>query len=139
MRMQPRDLDALGVPLTTEAMLIFTVVWPSFERGIEAFARRLASDPDDQEDLVQEAMITLWRCDPTAYDFHDRADMAYLRRAMVNRMCDAWGRRREHFEARNSASAVRGGAGPGAVAATNAYAAMPPSHVRALVAQLQGR
>ena len=119
MRLQPRDLERLGVPVTTEAMLIFTVVWPTFERGIEEFARRLACQADDREDLVQEAMITLWKCDPTAYDFLDPADMAYLRRAMVHRMCDAWGRKREHFETRN--------------------AAMPPSHARALVAQLQSR
>ena len=72
MRLQPRDLDKLDVPVTTEAMLIFTVVWPSFESGIEECARRLACQADDREDLVQEAMIALWKCDPTAYDFFDR-------------------------------------------------------------------
>ncbi len=139
MRIQPRDLDRLGVPVTTEAMLIFTVVWPSFESRIEAFARRLAHHLDDREDLVQEAMITLWKCDPTAYDFLDPKDMAYLRRAMVHRMCDVWGRNRQYFEARNAAPAARDGDGRKLVVEENVSSIMPPSHIRALVAQLQGR
>lgn len=139
MRIQPRDLDRLGVPVTTEAMLIFTVVWPSFESSIEKFARRLACHLDDREDLVQEAMITLWMCDPTAYDFLDPRDMAYLRRAMVNRMCDVWGRKREHFEARNATPVVYDGDGRKLVVEETTFQGMPPSHVRALVAQLQVR
>ena len=139
MRLQPRDLERLGVPVTTEAMLIFTVVWPSFERGIEEFARRLALEVDDREDLVQEAMITLWKSDPTAYDFLDSADLAYLRRTMVRRMCDTWGRKREHFEARNAAVIERDGDGRKVVVDADPYADMPASHLRALVAQVEGR
>ena len=117
MRMQPRDLDRLGVPVTTEARLLFNLAWPLFESRIERYAWRLSDEHDEREDLVQEAMITLWKCDPSAFDFLDPDDVGYLRRAMLNRMRNAY--RKKHPVAKVSD--------------------MPASHVRALVAQVEGR
>lgn len=49
-------------------------------------ARRLADEPDVQDELVQEGLIKLWIADPTRYDLTSFADRSYLRRAIVNRM-----------------------------------------------------
>lgn len=122
-RRLPRDVDTLGVPVTTEAKLIFELAWPLFEKGVENYARQLVQDTDDAvdraEDLVQEAMIVLWRCDPTGFDFLNPKDVGYLRAAMNNRMRALAPPQPEDEPGRK----------PG----------MPASHVRALVAQLEGR
>ena len=117
MRVQPRDLGRLGVPVTTEAMLIFSLAWPLFESRVERYARRLSDVRDEREDLVQEAKITLWKCDPSAFDFLVPDDVGYLRRAMLNRMRNAY--RKKH--------------------PVEKVIDMPASHVRALVAQVEGR
>lgn len=120
---QLRDVDTLGRPVTTEAKLIFDLAWPLFEKGIVNYARQLVQLTDDcedrAEDLVQEAMIVLWKCDPSAYDFLNPKDVAFLRTAMNNRMRDL--------------------APPQPGDELDTKPVMPASHFRALVAQLEGR
>jgi DNA-directed RNA polymerase specialized sigma24 family protein len=48
----------------------------------------LSSDVDEQDDLMQEALIELWQVDPTRFDLEQSADREYLRRMLVNRMLD---------------------------------------------------
>ena len=59
---------------------------------------RMTKDLDEQEDLMQEALIALWKADPTRYDVHDGRDMGYLRRIMVNRMKRVYGRGLENYD-----------------------------------------
>ena len=64
-------------------------------------------------------MIVLWRCDPSAFDFLNPKDVSYLRNAMKNRMRDL--------------------APPQPEDEQGGTPVMPASHVRALVAQVEGR
>lgn len=80
--------------MTTEAMLIFTLAWPSFEKRIENYARQLVYPADAYENLVHKAMITLWKCDPSAFAFLDPKDVAYRRDVVKNSMRELRGRRR---------------------------------------------
>ena len=52
-RRQPRDVDTLGLPVTTEAILIFELAWPLFEKGIENYARQLVHLTDDCVDRAE--------------------------------------------------------------------------------------
>ncbi|MDB4913085.1 MAG: hypothetical protein JWM95_729 [Gemmatimonadetes bacterium] len=126
-----------GVPPTTEAMLILALVWPSFEPEIRCYAEKLSKAPDDQDDLVQVALIALWRSDPTAYDLLLRDDVAYLRSIMMNRMRDVYGRHRLRL------AKLEAEAGPGSehsrriAAEETDFTKMSASHLRALVTQIQ--
>jgi hypothetical protein len=58
-------------PVTSESILAFGVVWSIFEESIRRFACIITPDDDDQEDPIQEAMITLWKCEPTRWGFEN--------------------------------------------------------------------
>ena len=122
MPIEPRDLVTAGIPITAENMLLFHVVWPIFEREVKRFARRLTKDKDAREDLIQEAMITLWKCDPARYDFLKVSDEAFVHRMLINRMRDVFGRVRNRDTRDVQYESVD---------------TMPATHVRALVAQLR--
>lgn len=83
-----------GPPITAEAILAFEIVWPELEPSIKRFARTITGNREDRRDLVQEAMIALWKCDPARFDFRDASEVAYVRRILINHMWDAWGRDR---------------------------------------------
>ncbi len=51
-------------------------------------ARRLTRDADLLDDLIQEARICLWELDPTRFDLGNSADLRYVCRALINRMCE---------------------------------------------------
>lgn len=81
--------------LNGDASLAVERTWPLFESSLRERARRMTRCVDDQNDLVQEALIELWSADPTRYDLEDPREVAYLRRILVNRMLDVWGGRDE--------------------------------------------
>lgn len=71
------------------------------ERGVEralaavepallSVARRLTSNRDLRDDLVQEARIYLWRMDPTRFDLRDGEELRYVRRELLARMWRVW-------------------------------------------------
>jgi DNA-directed RNA polymerase specialized sigma24 family protein len=91
--MKAPQLDGLSraePPFTGDASLAVGSTWPMFAPLLTRLAGRSAGDPDEAADLVQEALVHLWRMDPTRYDLRDRADYRYLRRALVNRMWRVW-------------------------------------------------
>jgi DNA-directed RNA polymerase specialized sigma24 family protein len=58
----------------------------------EGLLRRVAGrmedvDPDDADDLVQEALIRLWQMGPSRYEARDEP---YVRNRLMWRMRDAW-------------------------------------------------
>ena len=136
-RVQPRDLSLSCVSITAESMLLFSVVWPTFEPAVEALAYAITPDRDDREDLVQEAMITLWKSNPSCYDFMDRRDIAYVKRMLINRMIDVWGRHRSGGVRMEDPTTGLPLIALALCGNERGYGAMPASHVRALVAQLQ--
>jgi DNA-directed RNA polymerase specialized sigma24 family protein len=82
---------AATAPFTGDASLAVGSAWPVVAPTVTRFAERLTEDPDDRKDLVQEAMIELWKADPTRYDLRDPDDVDYLTRILTNRMRDVWG------------------------------------------------
>ena len=102
----PIPIRLEGLPITAEGILAFGTVWPELAPSIKRFARLITPDRDHQDDLIQEAMIALWNADPTRYDFRDRADVAYVRRVLINRMWDVWGDDGGRF--RSKAESIRG-------------------------------
>ena len=70
--------------------MAFAHVWPSFERGVAWRARRITDDPDMQKDLIQEAMITLWKADPTRFNLARPGERGYVRRMLINRMLNVY-------------------------------------------------
>ena len=71
---------------STESALLD--VWRDLEPRMRRVALRFAEDPDQVDDLVQEALIELWLIDPSRFLLHDPRDAAYLRRMLVRRMWD---------------------------------------------------
>ena len=82
------EMRLAEIPITAEGCMAFGAVWPKFESSITLFARRLTKDRLYRDDLVQEAMIALWKIDPTRYDFNNEAHLRYMHRVMINRICD---------------------------------------------------
>lgn len=105
MNLSSIDLASTGVPTTAEEILAFGTVWPELAPSIERFARLITPERDHQQDLIQEAMVALWNADSTRYNFRERADVAYVRRMLINRMWDVWGDDGGHF--REQADALR--------------------------------
>ena len=124
-------------PITTEAIMGVALLWPSFQGAIERWAERLSSDADDQDDLIQVAMIALWQSDPTAYDFLVPTDVAFLCRVMKRRMLDVWGRHRTRLAKQVAEGKPRNIYSRRIPAKETEFAIMPVSHLRALVAQIQ--
>ena len=63
-------------------------MWRDLEPRMRRVALRFAENPDQVDDLVQEALIELWLIDPSRFLLHDPQDAAYLRRMLVRRMWD---------------------------------------------------
>ncbi len=60
------------------------------EPALLSAARRLTSNRDLRDDLVQEARIYLWRMDPTRFDLRDGEELRYVRRELLARMWRVW-------------------------------------------------
>lgn len=75
---------------TGDSRLAFERAWPIFERGVRFKARRITKEPHMQKDLIQEAMITLWKADPTRYNLKRRDARGYVRQMLKNRMLNVW-------------------------------------------------
>ena len=60
--------------------------WAMMEDSLRYTAERLTEDSDEQEDLLQEALIQLWITDPTRFDLGVVEERSYLKRMLVNRM-----------------------------------------------------
>jgi DNA-directed RNA polymerase specialized sigma24 family protein len=59
-----------------------------FEGLLRGVAARMEDvDPDDADDLVQEALIRLWEMGPSRYDARDEP---YVRNRLMWRMRDVW-------------------------------------------------
>ena len=65
-------------------------VWSEMEVPLRRVAQRLTENRDEQDDLLQEALVELWRTDPTRYDLRQRNEQRFLRRVLVNRMWKVW-------------------------------------------------
>ena len=126
-------------PITTVAMLYIALLWPLFRRSIERYAEKLSRNLDDQDDLVQVAMITLWRSDPTAYDFLLPSDVAFLKKVMKDQMKDVYGRHRIRIKERAAKGGPRNLYRRRIIEEETNFALMPASHIRALIAQIEGR
>ena len=58
------------------------------EQPVRRAASNLVKEPETEEDLVQEAMIKLWQLEPSRFDIGNRAEIFYVRRALIDRMWD---------------------------------------------------
>jgi DNA-directed RNA polymerase specialized sigma24 family protein len=71
-----------------DARLAVNHVWQLVERPIRWVAGKFTDDPETMKDLVQEAMFKLWELEPSRIDIRNRAEVFYVRRALINRMWD---------------------------------------------------
>lgn len=60
----------------------------------------MTKDSTEQEELLQEAFVELWIIDPTRFDLRERADLAYVRRLLMNGMWDVCRKERRVFRGR---------------------------------------
>ena len=77
-------------------------VWETYAVTLRRAVQRMTDDPDEQKDLLQEALVELWLTDPTRFDLRDRGERRYLRRVMVNRMWRVWRAERAFERAHHS-------------------------------------
>lgn len=92
-QIDPCRLATSTVPVTADALIRFNEIWPQYERTVRHFAAQITSDHDHQQDLIQEAMIALWECNPGRYNILWKPDKYYVRKILINRMWDVWGLR----------------------------------------------
>ena len=90
MRVDEWDAGSLAPELTGDSGLAVDPAWSELAPSLRRVARRMTSARDEQDDLLQEALVALWAIDPTRFDLREHAELAYLRRMLVNRMWDAW-------------------------------------------------
>lgn len=86
-------------PFVADSSLAVAATWPEFSVRLARVARRMTDDPDEQEDLLQIALIELWKIDPTRFELGDEEDRAYLGRMLVHQMWRAWGGEKDRFRA----------------------------------------
>jgi hypothetical protein len=91
------DLLPDGMPITAEATLAYETLCARLAPGLRNFAKTITDDVDDQKDLVQEAMISLWTADPARYDVRNKSEVAFLRRILIVRMWQVSGEEKGHF------------------------------------------
>lgn len=77
--------------LTGDSSLAVAATWPRYVRTLTQVARRMTRDADEQADLLQEALVELWKTDPTRFDLRDPREVRYLKRILVSRMWRVWG------------------------------------------------
>jgi DNA-directed RNA polymerase specialized sigma24 family protein len=106
----PPHADTTRLDESREVARIFTLM----ERRLVRIAWRLTGDRDVQDDLLQEALIALWRLDAVRLDWSDREVQGYVYRALCRRMRSVWRRKRRRrvtwspaFPDRRSISASR--------------------------------
>ena len=58
----------------------------AIEPALRRAVRRMTTDHDLGDDLLQEARIRLWELDPTRFDLQNAEDLRYVCRALINRM-----------------------------------------------------
>ena len=100
MPMQPAVIPSMAFVRTGEGVRTFGLAWRKLERSITRYVHLVTPERAAQDDLLQVAMIELWKLDPTRYDLRNRSDMAYMRRTLVTRICDAWGSDRRTIQER---------------------------------------
>lgn len=86
-------------PFVADTRLAVARAWPDFSRRLARVAQRMTRDPDEQQDLLQTALIELWKTDPTRFELDDPDERAYLTRILVYEMWHAWGGERNRFRA----------------------------------------
>ena len=60
--------------------------WDVLRPTLRPLAQRITQDADEEDDLMQEALIELWLIDPSRFDLRAADDCHYLRRMLANRM-----------------------------------------------------
>ena len=100
MYMQPAVIPSMAFVRTGEGVRTFGLAWRKLERSITRYIYLVTPERAAQDDLLQVAMIELWKLDPTRYDLRNSSDMAYMRRTLVTRICDAWGSDRQTIQER---------------------------------------
>jgi DNA-directed RNA polymerase specialized sigma24 family protein len=100
--------DARDASFTADADLAVGEAWERFEPRMRRRAAQWTDDLDEQDDLVQEALIRLWKVDPTRFDLRDPVAVRYLRNSMMNRMLDVWGREAVRGRFRQQGERIRG-------------------------------
>lgn len=79
-------VEPVDSPVSTDNDRAASVVWARLERSLRLRAQAMLPAPDDQDDLVQEAHVELWKLDASRFDPRDIDDMRYVRRMLVNHM-----------------------------------------------------
>jgi DNA-directed RNA polymerase specialized sigma24 family protein len=69
---------------------ILTRLFREFRPALKRRARRMTDDKDVQTDLLQEALILLWRMNPIELQQMDAETRAYVFRSLCNRMRNVW-------------------------------------------------
>lgn len=77
----PPDTNATGDVMQSHAR-----VWRHVQCAVERCARSLTDDRDEQEDLIQEARVELWRIDPSRCNLRSVDDLRYLRKVVTRHM-----------------------------------------------------
>ena len=80
--------------VTVESVQSFNA-WDILGPSIRWFSGVITDERAHRLDLIQEARIELWRLDTTRFVLSDKAEVAYLRKCLINRMWTVWGRNRE--------------------------------------------
>ena len=90
-----------------------SLTWKRLYRVVEARARRITSAPDEQDDLLQEALWELCKIGPSRYDRNDKDDMRYLARALKYRMIEVYASRPSRGRVGRSVEPASGGSDAG--------------------------
>ncbi|MDB4890480.1 MAG: hypothetical protein JWL61_2335 [Gemmatimonadetes bacterium] len=94
MRTEPKGQAIGRLRRAGDSTLAIAQVWVQLEQSLSGAALRMTKEWEEQEDLLQEALVELWVIDPTRFDLREGMEIAYLRRMLINRMWDVWRKER---------------------------------------------
>lgn len=101
----PLPIRGYNILPTGREIMAFGAAWARFERSIKFWAFTITRDRDHEDDLVEEAMITLWNADPTRWNFRNHEHFLFMSEKLYNRMIDVWG---EHKRSKGMVEAEAG-------------------------------
>lgn len=82
----PRVAQPAPSCVTVDARDAVALALAAIEPALRRAVRRVTTNLDLADDLLQEARICLWEMDPTRYDLQNAGDLRYVCRALSNRM-----------------------------------------------------
>jgi hypothetical protein len=98
------------IEATPDGSAALNWAWPLVRPSIAPFAYKVSNCQADINDMLGEAMATLWKLGPERFQLTAETDLGYVSRTLVHRMSKLWagGNQKKQAEAEQAVRAMVG-------------------------------